>query len=405
LTFKKPAFTDGPSYLGKTFIVPEHIWKNKTDFATDINSNPIGTGPMKFSSFTPESYLLVKNANYRGASTMAVKGVRVMSLSGNQAATNELLAGQLDWSGIFIPNVTQVLKAAPAVSLSATGNQQIVLHTCSNVQLGCTGPQTDTVVRHAIALAMDRTQINKLAYFGRGSAISPTYGIIGRDNKFISSAYPAESMTPNITAADSLLAADGWVKGSDGIYAKNGTRLSMNAVVTSGYTDYIAVLSVLTQQLKAAGIEITTSQAANAEVISDQTLGKFQIAIGSVLQGPVGDPYYLYDSNYSSVGVTAVGKVGNPYGDLTKFVNPAVNAALTKAASTTNIATKTAAYATIQSAIVADMPDIPVLNNTNFAEFSSANYTGWPTFQNQYASADPGAGPSNEVVLAHLTAK
>jgi len=48
-----------------------------------------------------------------------------------------------------------------------------------------------------------------------------------------------------------LLEGDGWVKGSDGIYQKNGKRLSFSCKVVTGYSDYISALQIIKQQLAA----------------------------------------------------------------------------------------------------------------------------------------------------------
>lgn len=406
LTFDAPSFTDGPSILGTTYIVPEHLWKSKKTPATDINANPVGTGPMKVSQFTAQSYLLERNASFRAADKLKVAGVRVFSLSGNQAATDKLLAKELDWAGIFIPNVDKVLRAVPEVSYSATGSQQVVLNTCANAALGCTGPQTSKAVRQAIYYAMNRDQINQLAYFGKGSKISPTFALLDRDQKFLSPATAdAAPMSPDLARAQQLLEADGWAKGSDGIYAKDGKRLSMTALVTTGYTDYIATLEAMTQQLKAAGIEIKAQQVANNDNLSTQSLGKFQLAISGLFQGPVGDPYYIYGNSFSTSRTAPVGKSANPYHNVSRFSDPVVDAAVKQAAGTGKIETKAAAYAKIQAVIVDQMPYIPVLNNVSFAEFSRANYDGWPTYENQYASASPGSAPGNGLVLTKLQPK
>lgn len=406
LTFDKPSFTDGPSALGTTYIVPQHVFASKKNVATDPNKNPVGTGPMMLSSFANQSYLLAPNPKFRDAAKVKVGGVRVFSLSGNQAATDKLLAGQLDWAGIFIPDIDKVLRAAPDVSYSATGSQQIELNTCSSKELGCTGPQTSKAVRQAIYYAMDRSQINKLAYFGKGSEISPTFALLDRDKQFIApDVAGAAPMTPQLDQATQLLEGDGWTKGSDGIYAKDGQRLSMTVLVTSGYTDYIATLEAMTQQLKAAGIEIKPQQVANNDNLSKQGLGKFQLAISGIFQGPVGDPYYIYNNSFNSKNTGKVGTSVNPYGNVVRFSNPTVDAAIVEASQTDDLAAKAAAYAKIQTVIVDDMPYIPVLNNVSFAEFSNASYTGFPTYGDQYASASPGAAPGNGVVLTRLQAK
>lgn len=406
MTFSKPSYTSAPNILGLTWIVPEHIWKSKSDPATDVNKNPVGTGPMKVASFSPQSYLLTKNPDYRDASKLKVGGLRIYSLSGNEAATNKLLAKQLDWAGIFIPDVKKVLGGNPTVKYTVYGSQQVVLDTCSNASLGCSGPQTDPVVRKAMSAAIDRSQVNKLAYYGNAGPINPTFALEGRDDQFISSQYKDTlPQSANASQAKSLLEQDGWALGSDGVFAKDGQRLSMTVLVTTGYTDYIAALQAIQQQFKAAGIAIDVQQVANQEKISATGLGKFQLAIDGIFQGPVADPFYVYDKYFNGDGTAAVGKQANPYGNYVRYSNPTVDKQIAVAAGTEDLAVKAKAYAAIQQQVVEDLPYIPIVNNRSFVEYSTQQVTGFPTADDLYASPAPGAAPDNAQVLMNLKTK
>lgn len=379
LTFDTPAVADVPSLLSSP-IVPEHIFSKMKNVTTDGNKNPVGTGPMKLDSFTAQSYLFTKSDTFRAADKLAPKGVRYFSLSGNEPATNKLIAGDLDWASIFIPDVDKVLKPFPNLHTQTTALQPTVLATCSNAKLGCTGPQTDPAVRQAMAAAIDRDQIKKLAYYGRGEAVSATFGLPERDKQFIDPQFQPEPMHPDVAKAKSLLETAGWSMDSDGIYAKDGKRLSMTAIVTSGYTDYIAALDVMKANLARAGIELKPQQAANPEVISALGLGKFQVAISGMGQGPVGDPYYLYANNFNSNNTAKVGTSQNPYGNVAKFSDPAVDAAIKAAGATQDVAAKAEQFKKIQAIIVKNLPYIPMLNTETFGEYSEANYSGWKLY-------------------------
>lgn len=406
MTFDAPSFTVGPNILGLTYIVPEHIWRSKKDPAKDVNANPIGTGPMKVADFTSQSYLLTKSAKYRDASKVQIGGLRLYSLSGNEAATNKLLARQLDWAGIFVPDVKKVLGGKPNLAYTVYGSQQVVLDTCSNAALGCSGPQTDPVVRQAMSAALDRDQVNKLAYYGNAGPLNATFALSGRDDQFIASDLKEPApMSPDVAQAKKLLEGGGWAAGPDGIYAKGGQRLSMKVLVTSGYTDYIAALQAIQQQFKAAGIELDVQQVANQEKISSTGLGKFQLAIDGIFQGPVADPYYVYDKYFNSANTARVGEQANPYGNYVRYSNPTVDQQIAVAAGTEDNAVKAKAYAVIQAQIVKDLPYIPVINNRTFAEYSTKQASGFPTSDDLYANPSPGSAPDNAQVLLRLKAK
>ncbi len=130
----------------------------------------------------------------------------------------------------------------------------MALITCANTDLGCSGPQTDPAVRHAVADAINRKQLNSLAFANTASDISPTFALTTTQKDMISKAIEPAVMpdAPDTDAAASTLEGAGWKKGSDGIYAKDGQRLSMTVEVVTGWTDYITAIDTMTQQLKAA---------------------------------------------------------------------------------------------------------------------------------------------------------
>ena len=404
LIFDRPSFTDAPTALGLTYIVPEHLWSKKANPVTDTNKNPVGTAPMALSSFTSQSYLLKRSKTYRDADSVQVDGVRVYSLSGNEAAANKLLAGELDWTSIFVPNIDKVLSASPDLAYSPTGSQQVVLSTCSNADLGCTGPQTSVAVRWAISAAINREQVSKLAYFGKAREISPTFALLDRDEQFIAkSERGALPMIADIAKAKRLLEGDGWKMGADGFYAKGGQSLSMSVVVISGYTDYITSLDIIAEQLKKAGIRLVPHQVANNDATSVQGLGNFQLAVTGIFQGPVGDPYYVYDKYFNSKNT---GRVGTSVGsNIVRFSNPIVDAALRDASATDDVDAKAAAYAKIQQIITEDLPHIPIVNNISFTEFATSHFSGFPSENSPLATVGPGNAPDNGVVLTYLKAK
>ena len=94
--FPEPSYMDGPQVLGQLWIMPEHIWKNYATPQTEVNQNPVGTGPFQLGDFKAQSFTLKSNPKYWGGEP-ALKQVRYLSLSGNQAGVDALKAGSIDW--------------------------------------------------------------------------------------------------------------------------------------------------------------------------------------------------------------------------------------------------------------------------------------------------------------------
>ena len=256
----------------------------------------------------------------------------------------------------------------------------------------------------AISLAMDRDQINKLAFNNVGKPVSYSFAVPGRDDQFISAQFktPIDS-TANIPAATQTLEADGWAKGSDGIYAKNGQKLNLTIKVITGYTDYIAAVTALVQQLKAAGIGLTMQQVAYNENQSVTASGNFELAMTVLGFAPAPDPWYLYDYYFGTKNTAKVGdKDASSLGNITRFSSAKVDALVQQAAGIEDAAGRAAIYAQIQPILAADMPYIPIINNVQYAQFDTKRFTGFPSEADPYASAGYGNSPDVIQVLERL---
>jgi len=401
-TWTHPAYANGPFVLGKTSILPEHIWTD-IDPTTSLNENPVGTGPYTLGNFKPQAFTLVANPTYWGGEPK-VKAVRYLSLSGNTAGADALAAGTIDWQTGPVPDIANVSKNYPGYDSITVHQNQIALVTCSNAALGCTGPQTDPAVRQAIYHALNRDQINSLAFQGTAGDVSPTFALPTTQQQFISSSIdePIAPNSPDTAQSDQILTAAGYVKGDDGIYAKNGQRLSMTIEVVTGWTDYITAIDTMAQQLKAAGIELTPSQSSWNEWTDKKTKGGYQLAIDSLGQGPVANPYYLYNNYYATDNTAPVGTAANP--NISRFSDPAVDQALAtlKITDPQDLAATQAQFDIIQQQIVQDMPYIPVLTGGTTSEFHAAKFTGWPTTDNLYAFPAVWASPDNAQIYQAL---
>ncbi|MGZ0150980.1 ABC transporter substrate-binding protein [Kribbella sp. WER1] len=384
LTFRSKSLMQEPAVLANQAIVPEHIWKDIKDPTTNLNKDPVGTGPFKVKSYTPQSFVLTKNDQYWEAGKPTIKEVRYLPVTSADAASAALVAGKVDWASAYLPGIDNIMKSGKNLTYVNTPVMTTVIVTCSNAALGCTGPQTDPAVRKAISLAMNREQLAKLAGGGVAGVGSPTMLLPGRDDQWIADAGTAKlPQNADTDAANKALDAAGWTKGSDGVRAKNGQRLSLTVQTVTGWSDYILINDTLKQQLAAIGVELKPSQVSWNEWNAAQTNGKFQLSLDSVGLGASTNPYFTYDSKLATTNTAPVGKSASA-GNQSRFSNPAVDAALTAAAGTTDQAAQKAEYAKIQGIIADQLPYIPVYVNSMLTEFNTSRATGWPTKDNLY---------------------
>jgi peptide/nickel transport system substrate-binding protein len=403
ITFDKPSFVDGPSVLGRTYVVPEHRWKDIADPAVAVVKDPVGTGPYLLGEYKPQAYTLKANPNYWDGAP-AVKTIRYLALSGNQSGATALKAGQIDWQTGPVPDVKDVEKSYPGYKSVITPVNQIVLDTCGNAALGCRGPQTDPAVRQAIYYAIDRAQLNALAFEGTASEVSPSLMLLERDGELISSALEnrVAPMQPDLAKAQQILERAGYAKGSDGVYAKGGKPLSLTVKTVSGWTDYITAVNTMGQQLKQAGIKLTPQQLSWNEFVDAKDRGEYQLVIDSLFQGPAPDPYYLYSYFFGTAQTAKVGAKPGP--NVSRFSDPQVDRALDalKHINPTDTAARQPHLDAIQRRIEQGMPYIPVLTQGTISVYHDSKFTGWPTDGDRYAFPAVWAHPDHAEVYVRL---
>lgn len=399
ISYQEPSFTEGANALGLTWIIPEHLFSDVDDLATYANEEPIGTGAFKFSDYTNESYLYSANEDYWEEGVPAIGGVRCIALSGNQAATDKWLAGEVDYMSTSIPDLDAHVEADEDLSYTNTGISQCCLMAASNADLGCEGPQTDVAVRQALYYGMDREQLSTLAFYGLGSDISPSFALPERDAEFIDPSIENAPWNADVDKATQILEDAGYELGGDGIYAKDGERLSMTVSCPTGWSDYVTALDTLAEQYKSVGIELIPQQVSVNEWNDAKAKGTYQLVIDAVGQGTAPDPYYPYMNTFATDSTLPVGENGNPYGNVTRFSDPEVDEALETAAGTTDIEVKKEAYYTIQKKLSENLPAIPVLIGSSLTEYNSSRITGWPTQDDLYVYPMSWSAPSNAQVL------
>lgn len=403
ITYAESSYLEGPNALARTWIIPEHLFTDVEDLATYANEDPIGTGAFQLDDFTPESYLLLANPNYWEEGRPGIDGVRAITTSGNQSATDQWLAGDIDYMSSAIPNLEGHVEKNPDLAYTNTGISQAALFAASNTELGCEGPQTDVAVRKALYYGMDREQLSKLAFFDLGTDISPSFALPERDADFIDPSIDLAPWNAQPEEAKKVLEDAGYAPGSDGIYAKGDVRVSMTVSCPTGWSDFVTALDTLAQQFKEIGIELIPQQVSVNEWNDAKAKGTFQLVIDSVGQGPAPDPYYPYRNQFSTESTVPVGENGNPYQNITRFSDPDVDAALDAAAATDDPEVKKEHYFLIQKRLVEVMPAIPLLIGSSLTEYNTSRATGWPTADDLYAYPMSWSAPDNSIVLKTVT--
>jgi peptide/nickel transport system substrate-binding protein len=400
LNFKTSQYTNLENIAG-VGIVPQSIWSKVGNPATYADATPVGTGPYKLGSFTPQGFTLVKNTNYWQASLAKVQKVYFPVYTSNTGALSALFSGQIDWTGNFIPGLQkQFVDKAPAYHhfWEAAGGDESFEPNLTK------WPTNQLPVRKAISLAVNRTLLGSEGEAGLENPVLNATGLT--EPTFAAWSGPVKSMTVSATgsatAAKAVMKNAGFTMGSDGFWQKGGKTVSLSIISPSAYTDMSEVDSIAAQELKAAGIDATfqglSVNAWNADVAD----GDFQMTEHWSNGGIT--PYNMYEGWLDSALATG----STATGDYERLNDPALNADLAKLAGAETVAAQTTALVPLEKYVAANLPVIPVETASEWFEYNSQHFVGWPTQTDSYETGQPSGtnnGPgsgTDEVVILHL---
>jgi peptide/nickel transport system substrate-binding protein len=400
LTFPSAQYTNLQAIAG-TAIVPQSVWSSAGNPATYQDPNPVGTGPYMLGTFTPQGIILKKNPYYWQAADVQVPAVDFPVYTSNTGALAALFAGQIDWTGNFIPGLQQNFVAKDPAHhhyWEAAGGTNSLMPNLNK------WPTNQLAVRQAISLAINR---QLLAQEGEAGLEEPVLNSTGMPLPTYQAwvgpvANLTNSATANAAAAEQVLTKAGFTKGSNGFFAKNGQTVALTIVDPAAYTDYAQVDELVAQQLRAAGIDATFQGLSVNAWNTDVADGDFQLTSHWSSSGLT--PYNMYDNWLDSSLATGSAATG----DFERLNNPAINAQLATLAGAADTAAQTTALVPIEQYVANNLPIIPTTTASDWYEYNSQNYTGWPTQQNPYESGQPsgnnngGSTGTNEVVILHL---
>ncbi|HEX4061677.1 MAG TPA: ABC transporter substrate-binding protein [Streptosporangiaceae bacterium] len=401
VNFPTPQYTNLEEIAGVA-VVPQSIWSKAGNPGTYADTSPVGSGPYMLGSFTPQGFTLVKNPHYWQASKVKVAKIYFPVYSSNTSALSALFSGQIAWTGNFIPGLQkQFVDKSPSYHhyWEAPGGTNSLMPNLN------TWPTNQLPVRKAISLALNRSVMASEGEAGLEAPVTNTTGLTMPTFQAWGAPVSSMTMSPtaNAAAAEQVLEAAGYTKGSNGFFQKGGKTVSLSITDPSAYTDYAEDDAIAAQELKAAGIDATFQGQAVSAWSTDIADGDFQLTLHWCNSGIT--PYNMYNGWLNSS--LASGKSAT--GDYERLKNPAINADLATLATANTVAQQTSALVPIEKYVAANLPIIPTTTASDWFEYNSQNFTGWPTQQDPYESGQPSGsnnGPgtgSDEVVALHLT--
>lgn len=350
-------------------VLPKHLLgaaedPNKAAF----NRNPVGTGPFRFKEWRlAEAIVVEANPNYyRGKPKLDSIVYKIMPET--NILLTQLKNGEVDIiSNVNFSQLEQV-KAIDHVRTLITPNM-VWEHMDFNLDNELF---QDIRVRQAIGLAIDRQSIVNSAL---KNAASPAVG----DQPPITWAYnPALKPAPrNVNGAKDLLNQAGWKQGTDGIYAKNGRRLSFELLTTANNKIRENVAQIIAQQLKEIGVEVLVHPIEPTAFFGDVLKNRrFEAAMYAWVAGPDPDNFTLWNSK--NIPGRSNGYEGQNYPG---WRNPEVDKLTGQAATTVDVEARKQLYFRIQEMLLQDCPVISLYCRANIDAVRNTvvNYKPNPT--------------------------
>ena len=249
IKLKKP-YAPFLAYVGGTMpILPRHIWQNVTDPRKYNDPRAfIGCGPYKFIDFNKAKGTYLYKAfeeYYQGVP----KAERLIYIKAGKPLMT-LSTGKVDLANIKPDMARPLEKKGLVIIKNPRGwNKKLMINHKKP-------PFNDKRFRQALAHAINQQEIIDKAHRGFGSPAS--FGLLSPDHGFYNPNTP--TYAPDPAKARQILESLGYVKGSDGFYAKDGKPLMIDIlssnITVAGESVADRDGEVIKRQLEAVGIHV-----------------------------------------------------------------------------------------------------------------------------------------------------
>ncbi len=258
-------------------LYPSHLLEGKDRNAEMKDGYTFSGGPFKLEKWEKGVEItLVRNDNYFGDKAKLDKVVFKI-IPDTAAEFQAFKAGEV--LGIYPQPQIATIDAIKAGGLE--GTQTVNANTGSVEALwmnNAKAPFDNIDFRKAIAYAVDRDEIVKALFGGIGVEKA-----VQSFNPPIVSAYAGDDFsmyTKDMAKVEEHMTAAGYAKGADGIWAKGADKAAFVFKTTAGNARRELTATVLQEQLKEAGFEMTIETAKAGDLFGQMLpAGDFQVAL------------------------------------------------------------------------------------------------------------------------------
>jgi len=348
---------------GVTSIIPAHILGEGEDINTAPfnTSAPVGTGPFKFVEHVGGDHLTVeRNPDYHGGPAkldrIIVKLIPEVPLMFTQLKTGEVQV--IDYQSVPAERWEEAQNTEGVTAIRKPTNFVEFIYFNNSL------PQfQDKRVKQALYHAADTQTIIDTIYYGFENPtltyLNPDHWAYNPDVK----TYPYD-----LDRANALLDEAGWVRGNDGVRAKDDVRLAFSMSTTTGNLSRESAQLVLQQSFKEIGAEMTIDNRPASTLWGDDVpAGKYETLMVA-WDNPIPSDPDPTSRLHSSMIPFESGSGAN----YVAFKNAEADALMEQGVRETDQEARAEIYRKLQDILAEELPWAPLFNNVDrFAHVSS----------------------------------
>lgn len=380
-------------------VVPKHIWEaeDPNTFANfDLAKGwPVGTGPFKLVKSDANSLFYDLRDSWWALDAGLIEAMpqvqRVVYVPATAEAMPQLFAtNQIDMGRSIQAGQFEAIRAQNP-GLVAWNEEGPVW----GAPDGCTyairfntqkAPFDNATFRHAINAALDRDQVVNLAYEGSmKKAVLPVSSYTGMlayvdQLAAVPGVAGLEQHSPELV--EQSMTEAGFTKGDDGKWANaDGSPLQIELQVAQGDPSG----PVLSQQLQSAGFDALLNVQQGTALNEALAAGNFEMNMGPHC-GSLYDPWQTFEHYHSKYAAPA-GEASRNLRAVTRYANPELDAILDQMEQMQPSPDDAAYLELVKQAteiFVRDLPEIPLVEETQTLAFNTTYWTGWPSAADPY---------------------
>lgn len=384
---------------GSVNILPEHIWAGQDPF-TFKNYDPeqgwpVFTGPYTLTATGETEVVYDLNEDWWGAKSgfmdlPAPKRLVWIEPGPEEASAALMASGGLDSiMDVSLGTFLALQEQNPDVIAWLPDLPYATLDPCArNFEFNTSKAPWDTAdMRQAVNRAIDRDEIIAIAYEGTSvpsRSFFPAYAPLNRYTDMLDyEAHPLWNF--NADEAKAMIEGMGYVMGSDGYYAMDGTQLTMDITTHEAFSEKQRIAAVLVEQFQRVGINASTRNEAGTTWDTNFLTGNFDTRMAWSNCGSVNEPWASMDT-LNAKWIVPVGERASfnawrwdnvRYGELVDQIgslplgSPEIDPLFVEAFHI----------------YLDELPTIPISQARKLIPHLHTYWTNWPTAENNYTSA------------------